>query len=513
MNPEETDMTEVIAPERTPAAARGADAGLETFDVLIVGAGISGVGGAYHLLTQRPGTRFLVLETQGDFGGTWRTHRYPGIRSDSDLYTFGYRFKPWTGAPIATAEKILQYMQEVIDENRIDRHIRYHHTVKTARWSTQTRLWTLDVERTDTGQTLQVATRFLWMCQGYYRHQKGYMPQWPGMSDFAGQIVHPQEWPQDLDLTGKRVVVVGSGATAATVVPAVADQVAHVTMLQRSPTYFITGRNANQLADTLRELDIKEEWIHEIVRRKILHDGAVFHRRCATEPEVVRKELLGGVRHFLGQDFDVEKHFSPRYAPWKQRIAFIPDGDLFQAVKKGKASVVTDEIETFTRDGLLLKSGDTLAADVIVAATGFNLNVLGDVDFRVDDQPLDFASTVTWNGTMFTGVPNMVWVFGYFRASWTLRADLIGDFVCRLLGHMQDKGASLVVPQLREQDMDMQFKPWVDPENFNPGYIMRGLHLLPRQGNRDPWRHGQDYPTEKETMPRVDLDDGSLIYR
>ncbi|MFO0120248.1 MAG: flavin-containing monooxygenase, partial [Burkholderiales bacterium] len=219
-------MTEVIAPERTPAAAREAEAGLETFDVLIVGAGISGVGGAYHLLTQRPGTRFLVLETQGDFGGTWRTHRYPGIRSDSDLYTFGYRFKPWTGAPIATAEKILQYMQEVIDENRIDRHIRYHHTVKTARWSTQTRLWTLDVERTDTGQTLQVATRFLWMCQGYYRHQKGYMPQWPGMSDFAGQIVHPQEWPQDLDLTGKRVVVIGSGATAATVVPAVADQVA-----------------------------------------------------------------------------------------------------------------------------------------------------------------------------------------------------------------------------------------------------------------------------------------------
>jgi cation diffusion facilitator CzcD-associated flavoprotein CzcO len=497
--------TDAGVADRPFTAARPAT---ECFDVLIVGAGISGIGGAYHLQTQRPGTRFVVLESQTSFGGTWLTHKYPGIRSDSDLYTFGYRFKPWTGSPIATAEKIRQYMAEVIDENGLGRHIRYGHTIVSASWSSAQRLWTLTVKREQTHDTVQIQTRFLWMCQGYYRHSQGYTPEWSGMESFKGRIIHPQTWPEGLDLTGKKVVVIGSGATAATVVPAIAGHCEHVTMLQRSPTFFITGRNANVLADTLRELDIKEEWIHEIVRRKILHDQALFTRRCIAEPEAVTRELLGGVKAFLGEDFDVAKHFTPHYKPWKQRIAFIPDGDLFQSVRKGQASVVTDEIETFNATGLKLKSGAQLDADVVVTATGFDLNVLGDIDFSIDGKPLDFAKTVTWRGVMFTGVPNMAWVFGYFRASWTLRADVIGDLVCRLLAQMQAKGAQMVVPELRPEDASMGYKPWVDTDDFNPGYIMRGLHLLPRQGDQQPWRHTQDYWTEKDELPTVSLDEG-----
>jgi cation diffusion facilitator CzcD-associated flavoprotein CzcO len=404
-------------------------------------------------------------------------------------------------------------MSEVIEENGLSAHIRYRHRIDTASWSSEDRQWTLGVTRLDTGESLRIRTRFLWMCQGYYRHSEGYTPQWPGMAQFKGQLVHPQTWPESLDLTGKRVVVIGSGATAATIVPAIASQCAHVTLLQRSPTYFITGRNANLLADTLRELDIREDWIHEIVRRKILHDQAVFIRRCESEPEVVKKELLAGVRAFLGPDYDVDTHFNPRYAPWKQRIAFIPDGDLFQGIRKGQASVVTDEIETFNETGIALKSGRQLDADVVISATGFNLNVLGDITFTIDGRPLDFADTVTWRGLMFTGVPNMLWVFGYFRASWTLRVDIVADFLCRLINHMKDRGVTQVVPALRPQDQGMARLPWVDPANFNPGYMMRGAHLLPSQGDRAPWQHTQDFPKDNAELPVVDLDDGTLRFQ
>jgi len=405
----------------------------EHFDVVLVGAGISGVGGAYHLTKQRPGTSFLVLEAQDSFGGTWLTHRYPGIRSDSDLYTFGYRFKPWTSAPIATAAEILAYMGEVIDENDLARHIRYRHQISAARWSSAENLWTIEAARTDTAEVVRFTASFLWMCQGYYRHSQGYTPEWSGMKDFRGRIVHPQNWPEDLDYRDKNVVVIGSGATAATLIPAIAADCRHVTMLQRSPTYYRTGRNAIVLADELRELQVDETWIHEIVRRKILHDQSVFTGRSFTEPEVVKEELLAGVRAYLGPDYDVATHFTPRYRPWRQRIAFIPDGDLLAAIRAGHASVVTDEIERFTESGILLRSGTVLDADVIVTATGFNLIVLGDIDFAIDGKPLVFSDTVTYRGMMFTGVPNMAWVFGYFRASWTLRADLVSDFVCRLL--------------------------------------------------------------------------------
>ncbi|MDH3685750.1 MAG: NAD(P)/FAD-dependent oxidoreductase, partial [Myxococcales bacterium] len=408
----------------------------EHFDVLIVGAGISGVGAAYHLKHQCPGKSFVVLEGLEDFGGTWRMHKYPGIRSDSDLYTFGYRFKPWTGPPIATAEEILTYMGEVIDENDLGPHIRYGHKITSASWSGADKLWTLEGVRTDTGETVRFSANFLWMCQGYYRHSEGYTPDWEGMDEFQGEIVHPQTWPEDLDYQGKRVVVIGSGATAATLVPAIAGDCEHVTMLQRSPTYFIPGRNENELADQLRVLDVDETWIHEITRRKILHDQAAITQLSFEQPEVLKKELIEAVRGYLGPDYDIEKHFTPKYRPWRQRIAFVPDGDIFQGIASGKASVVTDEIDRFTKKGILLKSGDELEADIIVTATGFNLSALGDIDFVIDEKPLDFSETLTYRGMMFTGVPNMLWIFGYFRASWTLRVDLLGDFVCRLLNHM-----------------------------------------------------------------------------
>jgi cation diffusion facilitator CzcD-associated flavoprotein CzcO len=484
----------------------------EHFDVLIAGAGISGVGSAYHLTKQCPGSSFVVLESQESFGGTWLTHRYPGIRSDSDLYTFGYRFKPWTSAPIATAAEILHYMGEVIDENDLAPHIRYRHQIASASWSSEDKLWTIEATRTDTGEALRFTANFLWMCQGYYRHSQGYTPEWDGMETFKGRIVHPQTWPDDLDYEGKQVVVIGSGATAATLIPAIANECAHVTMLQRSPTWFRTGRNAIQIADELRELQVDETWIHEIVRRKILHDQSVFTTRSFSEPEKVKQELLSAVRYYLGPNYDIATHFTPRYRPWRQRIAFIPDGDLFAGIRDGKASVVTDEIERFTETGILCKSGRALDADIIITATGFNLNVLGDIAFSIDGKPLAFADTVTYRGMMFTGVPNMAWVFGYFRASWTLRTDLVADFVCRLLNHMKDKGARMVTPTLRPEDADMPLLPWIDPENFNPGYIMRGMHLLPKRGDKSEWQHTQDYWTEKDAFPAIDLDDGCFAY-
>jgi cation diffusion facilitator CzcD-associated flavoprotein CzcO len=496
-------MTKIATPAETGPRTK-----IEHFDVVIVGAGISGVGGAYHLTKQCPGTSFVVLEAQESFGGTWLTHRYPGIRSDSDLYTFGYRFKPWTSAPIATAPEILRYMGEIIDENDLALHIRYRHTISRAGWSSEEKLWTIEAAREDTGKTVHFTANFLWMCQGYYRHSQGYTPEWNGMARFKGRIVHPQSWPEGLEYAGKKVVVIGSGSTAATLIPAIAGDCGHVTMLQRSPTYFRTGRNAIELADELRQLEIDETWIHEIVRKKILHDQAVFTRRSFTEPEVVKRELLAGVRAYLGPDYDLGTHFTPTYRPWRQRIAFIPDGDFLQAIRDGKASVVTDEIESFTETGILLKSGKSLEADIIITATGFNLNVLGDIDFTIDGEPLVFSDTVTYRGMMFTGVPNMAWVFGYFRASWTLRADLVADFVCRLLNHMKEKGVGKVTPVLRPEDKDMPLLPWIDPENFNPGYLMRGMHLLPKRGDKPEWQHTQDYWSEKDQFPAADLENG-----
>jgi cation diffusion facilitator CzcD-associated flavoprotein CzcO len=484
----------------------------EHFDVLIVGAGISGIGSAYHLQKDLPDTNFVILESQESFGGTWITHRYPGIRSDSDLHTFGYSFKPWVGPPIATAQEILTYMGEVIAENDLEKHIRYKHRIETASWSSETKVWTIEAVKLGSGERAAFTANFLWMCQGYYRHSEGYTPEWPGMDSFKGRIVHPQLWPDDIELKDKRVVVIGSGATAATLIPSIADKCAHVTMLQRSPTFFRLGRNAIELAEQLRQLQVKEEWIHEIVRRKILFEQDAFTRRCVAEPDQVTKELIGQITAVLGPDYDVATHFTPNYRPWRQRIAFVPDADLFHGIKSGKASVVTDEIERFTKKGILLKSGGELDANIIVTATGFNLCVLGDIAFAIDGKPLDFADTVTYRGMMFTGVPNMAWVFGYFRASWTLRTDLVAEFVCRLLKRMGETGARKVEVALRPEDHNMPLLSWIDPDNFNPGYIMRNMHLLPKRGDKPEWQHNQDYWAEKDQFPAIDLDDKAFVY-
>lgn len=483
----------------------------EHFDVLIVGAGISGIGSAYHLKQQCPDKSFVVLEALESFGGTWLMHTYPGVRSDSDLYTFGYRFKPWLGAPIAGAREILDYMGEVIEENDLAPHIRYHHKIASAVFSRDANLWTLEAERTDTGERRVFTCSFLWMCQGYYRHAEGYTPDWPGMKDFKGRIVHPQTWPEDIDLKDKDVLVIGSGATTATVVPAIAGECRHVTVLQRSPTYFIPGRNINELVEMLRQIGVDEMTIHEIARKKILFDQDQFTRRSFEEPEALKQELLAGVSAFLGPDYDMT-HFTPRYRPWRQRIAFVPEGDLFQGLAAGKATMVTDEIDRFTENGVLLKSGRELAADIVITATGFHLSVLGDIPFSVDGEPVNFADTVTYRGMMFTGVPNMVWVFGYFRASWTLRVDLLGDFVCRLLKHMDEKGVKRIEVAIPDEAKGMEVLPWIDPENFNPGYLMRSMHLLPKRGSRHEWQHTQDYWREKEEIPAIDLDAPEFRY-
>ncbi len=403
-------------------------------------------------------------------------------------------------------------MEEVIEENDLDRHIRYNHRIATARWSSEENLWTIEGTRTDTGEAVHLTANFLWMCQGYYEHAKGYTPEWEGMDEFAGEIVHPQTWPEDLDYKGKKVVVIGSGATTATVVPAIAEACEHVTVLQRSPTYFHPAINQNPLADQLRALKVDETWIHEITRRQILHEQEEFTRRAVEEPEVVKRELLDGVRAYLGPDYDIATHFTPKYRPWQQRLAFVPDGDIFRGIAAGKASMVTDHIERFTEKGILLKSGEFLEADIVVTATGFNLSVLGGIEFSVDGKPVDFAETVTYRGMMFTGVPNLLWVFGYFRASWTLRVDLLGDFTCRLLRHMDEKGARRVTPRLRPEDADMPILPWIDQENFNPGYLMRRMHLLPKRGDKPDWQHNQDYWAERKEIPAIDLDDAAFDY-
>jgi cation diffusion facilitator CzcD-associated flavoprotein CzcO len=493
--------------DSTPAAAEA-----EHFDVLIVGAGISGIGGAYHLKERCPTKSFALLETKDTFGGTWAQHTYPGIRSDSDLYTFGYSFKPWTGPPIASADEILTYMNEVIDENDLRRHIRFQHTIVRADWSSDAKQWALDVVRPDTGEMLRFTCGFLWMCAGYYRHAEGYTPDWPGMDRYQGRIVHPQTWPDDLDYTGQRVLVIGSGATAATIIPAMADDCEHVTMLQRSPTYFYPRPNADELADTLRELDIPDDWVHEIIRRRNLRDGQVIQQLAAEHPDLVIEELLKAARGYLGDDFDIDTHFRPRYLPWTQRIAVVPDGDLFLGIRSGKVDVVTDHIDTFTEKGILLKSGIELEADIIVTATGFNLNALGDAAMTLDGEPIDHGSAVTYRGIMFSGIPNMASVFGYLRTSWTMRADLISGFVCRLLNHMDELGATVCTPTLGDADRDMELKPFIPPDEFNPGYMIRGRALMPKQGSHAPWSASNDYYKEKDEIPAIDLDEPELQY-
>src|ERR1700760_39749 len=452
-------------------------------DVLIVGAGVSGIGAAHHLKDRLSDRTFVILDAQDTRGGTWWTHRYPGVRSDSDLFTYGYRFKPWRGPSIAAGAEILAYLDEVIDEYGLDQYIRYQHRVTAASWSTEERRWIVEVTRGDTGQRLKLTTGFLWMCQGYYNHAKPYRPEWNGMDRFQGLVVHPQRWPDDLDLAGKRVVVIGSGATAATLIP---------------PTSSPRPRNTSSPCS----------W------RRSISPTSGCTRSCAGSTSRSSKRWPGcrSRRPLLPEGFDIDRHFTPRYRPWQQRIAVVPDGDLFAALREGKASVVTDTIDTFTEHGITVGSGEEIPADIVVTATGFNLSVFGDVAFTVDGEPVDFTQHLTWRGVMISGLPNMAYTFGYLRPSWTLRGDLVCDLLIRLLANMQDKGATMVVPVLRPEDKDIRLRPWANPENFNAGYVMRSQHILFKQGDREPWTHMLEHDEEREILPKADLDDGSLAY-
>jgi cation diffusion facilitator CzcD-associated flavoprotein CzcO len=484
----------------------------EHHDVIIIGAGISGLGAACHLQRESPGRDYVILEGRDAIGGTWDLFRYPGIRSDSDLYTFGYDFKPWHAQPIATAEEILKYLNEVVEENELQPKIRFNHWVKRAAWSSEDAAWAVEAEIE--GETRRFTGNFLFMCQGYYDYEGGYRPDFPGEADFAGDIVHPQQWPEDLDYQDKRMVVIGSGATSATIVPAVADKVTHVTQLQRSPTYYFAMDNSVEepMIEELRALDVPKDWIHGIKRRQALAFSEEMTERSLNEPDAVAKELIGGAAAALPADADVETNFTPRYSPWKERLCLLPDGDMFTAIRSGKASVVTDEIDRFESDGIRLKSGDLLPADIIVTATGIELCSLGNISFEVDGKAVAVPDTWTYHGIMISDMPNLAWIFGYIRSSWTMRSDLIAHYICRLLNHMDAEGVRQCTPRLRPEDSGMNGKPFIDPEDFAPGYIRRGAPKLPKQGGSGPWINSQDYYQEKDFLPDAGFDDGVLVF-
>lgn len=480
-------------------------------DVLIVGAGLSGVGSAVHLTKQCPWAEFAVLDAFDGHGGTWRSNTYPGARSDTDLFTYGFSFKPWEGAPIARGGPIRDYIGEVIDEHGLQDRIHYSRKVTAADWSSEESHWVVTAISRD-GRTERYTATFLWMCQGYYRHLEGYIPDWPGMSNFSGDVLHPQRWPQGYDCSGKRVLVIGSGATAVTIIPALADTAAHVTQLQRSPTYFVAAPNENELATRLRKLDIPKEWIHEIVRQQVLSDHDEWVKHSLANPEDAKRDLLAGVREALGGQLTDD--FVPQYKPWRQRVCYVPDNDYFDAIRSGTADVVTDEIDAFLSEGVRLKSGAVLEADVIVTATGFNVSAFGDIAISQDEVPFDMRNTVTYRGILFTETPNLAWIVGYFRsAPYTLRVDLVGAFVCRLLNHMRRRGVTVVTPRLRPEDADMVLLPYLDTEEFNPGYVQRAANTLPRRGDKHIWRHSQDYWADKADLCRVDFSEEPLHFQ
>ncbi len=482
----------------------------EYSDVVIVGAGLSGVGAAYHLQDKCSGMSYVILEGRESMGGTWDLFRYPGIRSDSDMHTLGYKFKPWREAKaIADGPSILKYVQEAAAENGIDRHIRYRHLVKKARWSSSDAVWTIEAQCKDTDETAVIRCNFVLMCAGYYSYESGYTPEFKGRERFEGDIIHPQEWPENLDYRGKRVVVIGSGATAVTLIPDMAIEAGHVVMLQRSPTYMISLPDKDAVANFLRKV-LPEKTAYAITRWKNIRLQQLFYRRTRTAPDQVKRMLLNWVRKELDPDYDIETHFTPRYDPWDQRLCLVPNSDFFHAIRSGKASIVTDQTDTFTEKGILLKSGEELEADIIVTATGLDLLLLGGVKIVVDGQPVELSKTFSYKAMMYSEVPNLVTTFGYINASWTLRADLTAEFVCRLINHMSATGFRQCTPRLRNEDQDMTARPWITA--FSSGYMQRVMHLFPKQGDREPWINTQNYSLDKKMIRHGPIDDGVLIF-
>jgi monooxygenase len=461
---------------------------IEHFDVLIVGAGLSGIGAGYHLQTECPKKTYAILEARDSIGGTWDLFRYPGIRSDSDMYTLGYSFKPWKEAKaIADGPSILKYVKDTATENGIDSKIKFNHRAVRASWSTPDARWTVEVERGANREPATITCNFLFMCSGYYNYAAGYKPDFAGESAFKGRIVHPQKWTDDIDYAGKRVVVIGSGATAVTLVPAMAKKAAHVVMLQRSPSYVVSLPAKDRIANFLRSV-LPAKMAYGMVRWKNVSFGMLLYWLCKRSPNLIKKFIRRGVERELGTGYDIDTHFAPRYNPWDQRLCLVPDADLFAAIKNGSASVVTDSIESFTEHGIKLKSGQELPADLIVTATGLDVMLLGGMQLTVDGKQIDTGKTLTYKGMMFSDVPNLAAAFGYTNASWTLKCDLTCAYVCRLLNYMDEHRSRYCVPRIR--DASIELEPFID---FSSGYVQRALDKLPKQGSRAPWKLYQNY--------------------
>ena len=459
----------------------------ESIDVLIIGAGLSGIGGACHLRRSSPDRSFMILESREASGGTWDLFRYPGIRSDSDMYTFGYGFKPWSDkSSIADGHKILSYIREAAAEYDVEQHIRYQHKVVSASWSSTQSRWLVTAERGDTGEQATISCQFIFSCSGYYDYDQGYTPEFAGIDSFKGQVIHAQHWPEQMDYQGKRVVVIGSGATAVTLVPAMSQDTASLVMLQRTPTYIASVPKEQPLAETLRKW-LPDSWVFRLIRWKQVLFQIYLYQLSRRNPQGLRKYLLGLVRKEMGPDYDVDTHFTPDYNPWDQRLCGVPDGDLFTAIRENRAEVVTDHIDQFNKEGIHLKSGKQLDADIVVLATGLNLKFAGGVQYSVDGKVLDFAEHFIFRGMMFSGLPNMAFTVGYTNSSWTLKADLTGQYVSRLLNKMARHSYTAVTPRLTGEVEEM---PLLD---FDAGYVLRSRESFPKQGNRLPWKNYQNY--------------------
>jgi monooxygenase len=479
----------------------------EHFDVIIVGSGLSGIDAAYHLQASCRGKSFVILESRDAIGGTWDLFRYPGIRSDSDMFTFGYPFRPWeSNAAIADGESIRTYIRETAEAYGIDRKIRFRHRVKSASWSSADARWTIEVERGDEREPVRFTCHFLFSCTGYYDYAKGYAPEFPGAGKFAGRIIHPQQWPQTLDYTGKRVVVVGSGATAVTIVPVIAEKAAHVTMLQRSPTYIVARPSQDAFARMLRRR-LPTRMAYAIARWYYVLFGIYFFGLCRRKPEAVKNWIISQASLQLGADYDVKTHLTPDYNPWRQRLCLAPDADFFHVIKAGKADIVTDQIATFTESGIRLQSGRELAADIIVTATGLNLMLLGGIQVAVDGKPVKFSERTNFKGVMFSDIPNLFAVFGYTNASWTLKADLSCAYAARLINLMDRRGYAACTPRLR--DLSVKPEPLID---FSSGYVLRAIDQLPRQGSKKPWKLYQNYVRDLLSLRFGSVGDGALEF-
>ena len=481
---------------------------MTNYDVVIVGAGISGIGAAYNIQKSCPEKSFAIFEGRKNIGGTWDLFKYPGIRSDSDMHTMGFRFKPWTDAKtIADGPSILEYLNEAADENNLREKIQFETKVKTAQWDSSSATWRLGIEKGEQGQLEDVTCKILYLCGGYYNYDQGYLPEFKGYDEFEGQLIHPQQWPEDLNYENKKVIVIGSGATAVTIVPAMADKVSKITMLQRSPTYYMAAPDQRPFDGLIKKFT-SDKLGYFLIRWKNILLGRFFVSQIKNKPEKWKNMLIDGVKQHLGEDYDIETHFTPKYQPWDQRLCFVPNGDMFEAIKNGKAEVVTDTIDSFTKDGILLNSGNKIEADIIVTATGLNMQLLNGIDITIDNQKLDISERIQYKTMMFSEVPNLIATFGYTTASWTLGADLTSEYACKLINLMDSKEMDYFYPEAGPDVIGNG-----DFLDLNSGYIQRVAHQLPKQGSRDPWINTKNYLKDLFQVRFKSIEDSDLKFK